>query len=105
MTPLVSESVYKEFEKQLAYRERQRKRKREKEDHYAGKVEKIQDEKFEIIKKQAMNHVNTASHWLVPGVVRNYEPRASHDTLGSGMSQDEEAKREEEELKEESLIN
>jgi hypothetical protein len=92
MTPLVSDSVYKEFEKQLGYRERQRKRKREKEDQYAGKVERLQDEKFEMIKKQAINSVNTAAHWLVPGVVRNYEPRASHDTLRSGESQEEEAR-------------
>lgn len=47
MMPLVSESVYKQFEKQVSYRERQRKRRVEREEQYAGKVETIQNDKFE----------------------------------------------------------
>jgi hypothetical protein len=34
----VSESVYKEFRKQIEYREKQRKKKKEKEECYSGKV-------------------------------------------------------------------
>lgn len=41
MSNLVSEAVYRDFEKQIAYRERHRKRKQEREDNYAGKVENI----------------------------------------------------------------
>ena len=47
MSALVSDSVYRDFEKQLAYRERHRKRKFEREENYAGKVETFQNEKFE----------------------------------------------------------
>ena len=53
MSSLVSEAVYRDFDKQVSYREKQRKRKQEKEDTYSGKVENIQNEKFEQIKKQA----------------------------------------------------
>ena len=71
MSNLVSDQVYSQFEKQIAYRERHRKRKLEREENYAGKVESIQNEKFEQIKRQAINSVNTESLFLVPGVVRN----------------------------------
>lgn len=79
MSNLVSEAVYRDFEKQIAYRERHRKRKQEREDNYAGKVENIQNEKFEQIKRQAINAVNTESVFLQPGVVRNYLHRNSED--------------------------
>ncbi|CDW89218.1 zinc c3hc4 type family protein [Stylonychia lemnae] len=92
MSSLVSESIYREFEKDISYRERHRKRKQQREEKYAGKVERIQEEKFEQIKRQAINSVNTESFFLVPGVVRNYEPRSS---------QDEESKQSEEEIKKE----
>ena len=67
-------------------------RKQKIEDTYADKVENIQFEKFEQIKKQAINFANTDSYFLVPGVIRNYEPR------NSGLSEEygEEAKVEEE---------
>ena len=51
MSALVSDSVYRDFEKQLAYRERHRKRKFEREENYSGKVETFQNEKFEQIKR------------------------------------------------------
>lgn len=79
MSNLVSDQTYGKFEKQIAYRERHRKRKLEREENYAGKVESIQNEKFEQIKRQAINSVNTESLFLVPGVVRNYRPRESSD--------------------------
>ena len=52
-------------------------RKQRLEDNYANKVENIQNEKFEQIKLQAINYVNTDSVFLKPGVVRNYAHRES----------------------------
>ena len=52
-------------------------RKQRNEESYADKVETIQNEKFEQIKKQAINYVNTESVFLKPGVIRNYQPRDS----------------------------
>ena len=73
-SPLVSDHVYRDFERQISYRERHRKRKQEREDHYSGKVDALQHEKFEQIKRQAINFVNTDSVFLKPGVVKNYNP-------------------------------
>lgn len=50
MSHLVNPAIYDKFDKQISYRERQRKRKNEREESYAGKVEAIQNEKFEKIK-------------------------------------------------------
>ena len=50
MSNLVNPSIYDKFDKQISYRERQRKRKTEREESYAGKVESLQNEKFEKIK-------------------------------------------------------
>lgn len=71
MSSLVSPSVFREFEKQINYRERHRQRKKEKEDVYAGNVDTIQEAKFEKIKREAVNLVNTQAYNLKPGVVRN----------------------------------
>jgi hypothetical protein len=57
-------------------------RKQKIEETYADKVENFQHEKFEKIKKEAINYVNTDSVFLKPGVIRNYEPRES------GVSED-----------------
>jgi len=48
--PIVSNAIYDKFEKQISYREKQRKRRLEKEEQYAGKVETLQNDKFEQIK-------------------------------------------------------
>lgn len=40
--PIVSDAVYRQFDKQMSYRERQRKRRNERDESYQGKVEKIQ---------------------------------------------------------------
>lgn len=90
MSDLVSDAVYRDFEKQLAYRERHRKRKQEREDNYHGKVENIQNEKFEQIKRQAINSINTESVFLKPGVVRNYVDKNFMD--GEELKEVEEAK-------------
>jgi hypothetical protein len=66
MQGLVSEAVYRKFEKQLSQRERTRKKRQEREEMYAGKIEKIQDEKFEKIKREAIHAVNTESVFLKP---------------------------------------
>jgi hypothetical protein len=55
----------------VSYRERQRKRRREKEEQYAGKVETIQNDKFEQIKQQAINCINTDSVFLKPACIVN----------------------------------
>lgn len=44
---MVSEAVYKDFEKQLAYREKHRQRKIQREETYTDKVNNFQYEKFE----------------------------------------------------------
>lgn len=90
MSNLVSDQVYSQFEKQIAYRERHRKRKLEREETYAGKVESIQNEKFEQIKRQAINLVNTESLFLMPGVVRNQAHRPSQETLEEEKEEEEE---------------
>ena len=70
--PIVSESIYRQFEKQISYRERLRKRKREREESYAGKVETIQNDKFEMIKLDAIYNVDTTqSALLKPRAIRN----------------------------------
>lgn len=66
MSHLVNPAIYDKFDKQISYRERQRKRKNEREESYAGKVESIQNEKFEKIKQEAMHAVNTESVFLKP---------------------------------------
>eukprot|EP00347_Sterkiella_histriomuscorum_P022185 403331374 len=87
LSNLVSDQVYRQFNKEISYRERHRKRKLEHEEKYAGKIDQIQNEKFEQIKRQVINSVNTESHFLVPGVVRNYQHRESQDTLEDQKSQ------------------
>jgi hypothetical protein len=71
MRSLVPESVFAKFEKQIAFREKRRKTRLEREEQYAGKVETLQNDKFEQIKLQAINSVNTDSVNLRPGVVVN----------------------------------
>ena len=80
----MSEGVYRDFEKQIGYRERHRQRKKEKEDTYHGKVETFLDEKFEKIKREAISFINTDAVNLKPGCVRNVfenllEERKSED--------------------------
>jgi hypothetical protein len=67
--PLVSPEVLSKFEKLLANRDRQRKRRNEREENYAGKVEKLNDEKFEKIKRDAIHAVNTESVFLKPKAI------------------------------------
>jgi hypothetical protein len=71
MSNLVNPSIYDKFDKQISYRERQRKRKTEREESYAGKVESIQNEKFEKIKQEAIHAVNTESVFLKPQAIRH----------------------------------
>lgn len=99
MSPFVSGAVYRDFEKQIAYRERHRKRKQEREENYAGKVENIQNEKFEQIKREAINSINTNSAFVKPGVVRHYEPRGSQD--GSEEAKEEVKEERKQEIEEE----
>ena len=70
-------------------------RKQRIEDSYADKVEIIQNEKFEQIKKQAINFANADVVFVKPGVIRNYEHRES----GTSEEIGEEAKSTEENKK------
>lgn len=79
MSSVVTEAVYHKFDKQISYRERLRKRRNEREESYAGKVETIQNEKFEKIKKEAMHAINTESVFLKPQAIRHMFPSAAQE--------------------------
>jgi len=72
---IVSQSVYSKYEKLIASRDKQRKRKQEREESYAGKVEKLIDEKFEKIKRDAIHAVNTESVFLKPQAISHATTR------------------------------
>ena len=95
MSHLVNPSIYDKFDKQISYRERQRKRKTEREESYAGKVESIQNEKFEKIKQEAIHAVNTESVLLKPQAIRHLFPSAADSTTDANEeSKTEESKEE-----------
>ena len=91
MSNLVNPSIYDKFDKQISYRERQRKRKTEREESYAGKVESIQNEKFEKIKQEAIHAVNTESVFLKPQAIRHLFPSPADPTEESKNEESKEA--------------
>ena len=71
MQGLATDAVRKQFERQVAQRDKQRQKRAEREDTYQGKVEEIEKERFEKIKMEAILTINTDSVNLKPGAIIN----------------------------------
>lgn len=81
---LVSHQIYQKFEKVITSRDKQRKRRHEREETYAGKVERLQDEKFEKIKRDAIHAVNTDSVFLKPQAINHAVKRDQEEEKKEG---------------------
>lgn len=92
MSHLVDEDIFMRFSKQINYKDKMRKRKNERENTYSGKIENLNNEKFEKIKREAFFSINTESVNLKPGVVKNiFDHKLEED------KEEEEAEEEKEE--------